>query len=196
MKAVAFNGSPRKGGNTEFLLKQVLRGIEAGGIETELIQIGGRSLHGCRGCCWCRESGEKRCVIDDDNFNNYLEKMRTADAVLLGSPTYFADITSEMKALIDRAGYVMRPDRELRRKVGAAVVAARRGGAIHAYDSMNHLFLVNEMIVVGSTYWNDGYGGPVGAVEANDEEGTKVARILGENIAWTLKRLNPPASPA
>lgn len=189
MKAIAFNGSPRKGGNTEFLLKQALSEIEKSGIETELIQIGGQPLRGCRACCWCRESGENRCVITDDALNSYLEKMRGADAILLGSPTYFADVTSEMKSLIDRAGYVMRPGRELRRKVGAAVVAARRGGAIHAYDTMNHLFLVTEMIVVGSTYWNDGYGGPVGAVEANDEEGAKVARTLGENIAWTMKRL-------
>ena len=191
MKVVAFNGSPRKGGNTEFLLKTVLNEIEKEGIETELIQVGGQVMRGCTACGWCRKSGEKRCVIDNDPLNGYLEKMREADAILLGSPTYFADLTPEMKALIDRAGYVMRPNSELRRKLGAAVVAARRGGAIHTFDSMNHFFLINEMLIVGSSYWNDGYGGPVGAVEENDTEGTDVARTLGRNMAWALARLRP-----
>jgi multimeric flavodoxin WrbA len=189
MMVVAFNGSPRKGGNTEFLLRTALAEIEKAGIETELIQVGGQVMHGCKACGWCRKSGERRCVIDSDPLNIYLEKMREADAILLGSPTYFADLTAEMKALIDRAGYVMRPNSELQRKLGAAVVAARRGGAIHTFDSINHFFLINEMLIVGSSYWNDGYGGPIGAVEANDEEGTEVARTLGQNIAWALARL-------
>jgi len=190
MKVVAFNGSPRKGGNTEFLIKTVLKELEAEGIETELIQVGGQLLRGCTGCGWCRDSGEKRCVIDNDPINGYIEKMREADGILLGSPTYFADLTSEMKALIDRCGYVLRPEMELRRKVGAGLVAARRGGAIHTFDSLNHFFLINEMLVVGSCYWNDGYGGPIGAVEANDAEATKTAQTLGQNIAWTLKKLH------
>ncbi len=194
MKVVAFNGSPRTGGNTEFLLKTALAEIEEKGIETELIKVGGQVMRGCTACCWCRESDEKRCVIDTDPLNTYIEKMRQADAILLGSPTYFGDMTSEMKALIDRAGYIMRPNLELRRKLGAAVVAARRGGAIHTFDSINHFFLLNEMLVVGSSYWNDGYGGPVGEVEANDTEGTNVARTLGQNIAWTLTALNAAAS--
>ncbi len=190
MKAVAFNGSPRTGGNTEFLLKTALAEIAKEGIETELIQVGGQIMRGCTACCWCRESDEKRCVIDTDPLNSYLDKMRQADAILLGSPTYFADLTPEMKALIDRVGYIMRPNQELRRKLGAAVVAARRGGAIHTFDSINHFFLINEMLVVGSSYWNDGYGGPAGAVEANDTEGTDVARTLGRNMAWALAALN------
>lgn len=190
MKVVAFNGSPRKGGNTEFLLNTALAELKAEGIETELIQIGGQVLRGCTACCWCRETGAKRCVMDEDPLNSYLDKMREADGILLGSPTYFADLTSEMKAMIDRAGYVLRPNGELKRKVGAAVVAARRGGAIHTFDSMNHFFLINEMLVVGSSYWNDGYGGPAGAVEANDDEGVQVAKKLGQNMAWTLKKLN------
>lgn len=188
MKVVAFNGSPRKGGNTEFLLKAALAELEAEGIETELIQIGGQVLRGCTACCWCRESGEKRCVIDDDPLNGYLDKMREADAILLGSPTYFADLTAEMKALIDRSGFVLRPNGELRRKLGAGVVAARRGGALHTFDSLNHFFLINEMIVVGSTYWNDGLAGPAGAVE-QDQEGVGIAKTLGQNIAWTLKKI-------
>jgi multimeric flavodoxin WrbA len=189
MKVIAFNGSPRSGGNTEFLLKTALSALEAEGFETELIKVGGQMLRGCTGCCWCRESGEGRCVMDEDPMNGYIEKMREADGILLGSPTYFADLTSEMKALIDRAGYVLRPKMELRRKVGAAVVAARRGGAIHTFDSINHFFLINEMLVVGSNYWNDGLGGPKGAVEENDAEGAKVALKLGQNMGWALKKL-------
>lgn len=189
MKVIAFNGSPRKGGNTEFLLKTALAAINAAGIETELIQVGGQALRGCTGCGWCRESGEGRCVIGDDSINDYIAKMREADGILLGSPTYFADVTAEMKALIDRAGYVLRPEGALRRKPGAAVVAARRGGAIHTFDSMNHFFLINEMIVVGSSYWNDGLGGAAGAVEADDEEGVNTAQTLGRNMAWVMSKL-------
>ena len=187
MKVVAFNGSPRKGGNTEILLKAALSELEAEGIETELIQVGGKMLRGCQACGWCRESGEKRCVIDNDALNGYLEKMREADAILLGSPTYFADLTSEMKALIDRSGYVLRPNGELRRKLGAAVVAARRGGALHTFDSMNHFFLINEMIVIGSSYWNDGIAGAAGAVK-QDVEGVNTAKTLGKNMAWALNK--------
>lgn len=189
MKVVAFNGSPRKGGNTEFLLKTALQELEAEGIETKLIQVGGQLLRGCTACCWCRDSGKKRCVIGNDPLNGYVQKMREADGILLGSPTYFADLTSEMKALIDRCGYVLRPEMELRRKVGAGIATARRAAAIHTFDSINHFFLINEMLVVGSSYWNDGYGGPVGAVEANDAEGVKTAKTLGQNMAWTLKKL-------
>lgn len=187
MKIVAFNGSPRKGGNTECLLKTALAELEAEGFETELIQVGGQVLRGCTACGWCRENGKKRCVIDTDPLNEYLEKMRGANGILLGSPTYFSDLTAEMKALIDRTGYVLRANMELRRKVGAAVVAARRGGAIHTFDSINHFFLINEMLVVGSSYWNDGLAGPAGAV-ARDEEGISTAKKLGQNMAWTLKK--------
>ena len=189
MKAVAFNGSPRQGGNTEFLLKTVLAELETSGITTECIQVGGQPLRGCTACNGCRQQREGRCVIDDDPLNGYIRAMRAADAVLLGSPTYFADVTAEMKALIDRAGYVLRPQNALARKLGAALVVNRRGGAIHAYDTINHFFLINQMIVVGSSYWNDGQGGPVGAVERDDAEGTETARTLGRNMAWVLHKL-------
>jgi multimeric flavodoxin WrbA len=169
------------------LLTTALNELETEGVETELIQIGGQVLRGCTACCWCRDSGEKRCVIDNDPLNEYIEKLREADGVLLGSPTYFADLTAEMKAFIDRSGYVMRPNNELRRKVGAGITVARRGGAIHTFDSMNHFFLINEMLVVGSSYWNDGLAGPVGAVE-QDEEAVSTAKTLGQNMAWALKK--------
>ncbi len=189
MKAIAINGSPRQGGNTEYLLKTALAELQAEGIDTELIQVGGQAIHGCTACGWCRESGEGRCVIDKDPVNACIRKMRDADAILLGSPTYFADLTPELKALIDRAGYVLRPQMALARKLGAGLVAARRGGAIHTFDSINHFFLINQMIVIGSSYWNDGRGGPPGVDEADDEEGTDTARTLGRNMAWALARL-------
>ncbi len=190
MKAIAFNGSPRKGGNTEFMLKTVLSELDdAGGIKTEYIQVGGQLLRGCTACGWCRQTGEGRCVIDADPLNDYIREMRSADAILLGSPTYFADVTTELKAVIDRAGFVLRPQDGLARKLGAAVVTARRGGAIHTFDTLNHFFLINQMIVVGSSYWNDGLGGPPGAVERDDPEGMETARTLGRNMAWALQRL-------
>lgn len=189
MKTIAFNGSPRKGGNTEFLLKTALKELETQGIDTEYIRIGGQALRGCTACGWCRESGEGRCVIDEDPLNDYIRKMREADAILLGSPTYFSDVTTEMKALIDRAGFVLRPLGGLVRKPAAALVAARRGGAIHTFDTLNHFFLIHQMILIGSCYWNDGLGGPAGAVEHDDAEGTETARTLGRNMAWAMRRL-------
>ena len=129
--------------------------------------------------------------MPEDILNGCLEKMIAADGIVLASPTYFADITSEMKALIDRAGMVARVNGDLlRRKVGAAVVVARRGGAIHAFDSLNHFFFISQMIVPGSDYWNMGYGLDRGDVR-KDDEGLETMRLLGENMAWLLGRLGP-----
>ena len=189
MKAIAINGSPRKGGNTEFLLKKVLDPIREAGIETELIQIGGEPVHGCIACYKCRENKDSKCAIKTDMVNDCIGKMIEADAIILGSPTYFADMTSEMKALIDRAGFVaMANDRLFSRKIGAAVVVNRRGGAVNVLDSINHLFLISRMIVPGSTYWNFGIGGGKGDVE-NDEEALNNMKDLGETIAWLVKSL-------
>jgi multimeric flavodoxin WrbA len=114
--------------------------------------------------------------------------MRQADGIILASPTYFADITPELKALIDRAGFVAGAnDNFLKRKAGAAVVAVRRGGAIHAFDSINHFFLIRQMLVPGSCYWNMGIGRDKGEVET-DEEGIRTMTILGENLAWLMKK--------
>ncbi len=189
MKVVAFNGSPRKGGNTEILISEVFRSLEASGIETELVQVGGKALRGCTACMKCRENKDGRCVIDNDGLNGYVEKMREADGIILGSPTYFTDVSAEMKALIDRAGYVCLGNGGLlRRKVGAGVVAVRRGGALHVFDTLNHFFLINQMVVPGSTYWNFGVGRNVGEVEG-DAEGLANMKNLGENMAWLLKAI-------
>ncbi|MBU1862645.1 MAG: flavodoxin family protein [Candidatus Omnitrophica bacterium] len=189
MNVVAFNGSPRKDGNTAYLLNKVLEPIRAAGIATEIVQVGGTNVRGCRACYTCKELQNKRCIIDTDIVNTCLEKMIAADAIILGSPTYFADVASEMKALIDRAGFVSHTNGGLfKRKVGAAVVAVRRGGATNVLDSINKLFLISEMIVPGSTYWNFGIGLEKEAV-SKDEEGLQNMANLGETIAWLMKKI-------
>lgn len=190
MKVVAFNGSPRKEGNTAALIKYVLAELEGEGIETEIIQVGGKPIHGCIACMKCFENADKRCAIDNDIVNECIEKMLEADGIILASPTYFADLTPELKALIDRAGFVAKANNEMfRRKVGAAVVAVRRSGSIHVFDSINHFFTISQMIIPGSSYWNVGMGLAEGDVE-KDEEGIRTMQILGQNMAWLLKKLN------
>ena len=189
MKVVAFNGSPRTDGNTSILLNSVLTEIAAEGIETELVQVGGRKIAGCTACEECIRNKDMQCSVTDDILNECFAKMAAADGVVIGSPVYFTDVTAETKALIDRCGYVSRANGGvLRRKVGAGVAAVRRQGAIHTLDSINHLFLISEMIVPGSTYWNLGIGRDKGEV-SKDEEGLRTMRNLGRNIAWLLKKL-------
>ena len=190
MRVVAFNGIPRKDGNTARLVRRVFAELEAEGIETELVQLGGEHIHGCVACYNCFTNKDRRCAIADDKANTFIERMLEADGIILGSPTYFADITPETKALIDRAGLVARANGDLfQRKVGAAVVAVRRGGAVHAFDSINHFFLITQMIIPGSIYWNMAIGREKGEVES-DEEGQRTMETLGRNMAWLLKKLN------
>jgi len=189
MKVIAINGSPRPDGNTAMLLGKALEPIAAEGIETEVFQLGGNLIAGCKACYACFKNKNRRCAQADDVVNGCIRKMAEADGIILGSPTYFADISPELKALIDRAGLVgMANGTMFRRKVGAAVVAVRRGGAIHAFDSINHFFLIGQMIVPGSCYWNFGIGRNKGEV-AGDAEGMRTMQILGENVAWVLKKI-------
>jgi multimeric flavodoxin WrbA len=189
MKVVAFNGSGRKDGNTLILLQTVLKELESAGIETELIQMAGNPIQGCVSCYKCMENKNMQCAIDSDPFNEYFEKIRGADGLLLGSPVYFSDITAGMKALIERTGLVARANGNiLRRKVGAGVLAVRRAGANHALSSLNYLFLISEMVVPGSSYWNLGIGRQPGEV-LKDEEGIATMKTLGINMAWVLKAL-------
>jgi len=190
MKVVAFNGSARKGGNTAILLKYVLRELENEGIATELVEMSGAKIHGCLACRECSKNKDRRCGQKNDMGNVFIEKMDQADGILLGSPTYVADVSPEIKALMDRACLVsMSNGGMLRRKVGAAVVAVRRAGAIHAFDALNHFFLINQMIVPGSSYWNIGVGLEPGDVE-RDAEGIRTMKTLGQNMAWLLKKVN------
>jgi multimeric flavodoxin WrbA len=184
MKVIAINGSPRRGGNTEILLKKVLEPLEAAGWSTGYRQIGGKPVRGCLACMKCVEKRNGRCVIEDDDINDYLELMYVADAIILGSPTYFADVTSELKALIDRAGFVaLANGGAFSGKIGAAVVAVRRGGATHVFDTINHMFLISSMIVPGSLYWNLGMGLDKGEV-LDDDEAMRNMNHLGQTIAW------------
>jgi len=189
LKVIAFNGSARKDGNTAILIRRVLNVLKEEGIETELIQLAGQPIHGCNACKTCYDTKNERCVIEKDAVNEYVQKMKAADGIILGSPTYFSMMSTEMKALIDRTGYVARANKHLfKKKVGAAVVAVRRAGGMPTFDAINHFFLINQMIVPGSTYWNIGIGNKKGEVE-KDEEGLKTMDNLGKNMAWLIKKL-------
>lgn len=189
MKVVAFNGSARKDGNTALMVRRVFAQLEKSAIETELIQLSGKPLRGCTACMQCWEKRDGKCVIKNDQLNDYVDKMVSADGIILASPTYFADITAEMKALIDRSGMVTRANGEtLQRKVGAGVVAMRRGGSMHALQSLQNFFLISQMVIPGSSYWNIGFGGLPGEVE-QDEEGMTTMDKLGENMAWLLEKI-------
>ena len=189
MKVVAFNGSPRKDGNTALLINYVFDELKKEGIDTEMVQLAGKTLRGCTACYQCYTNKDRRCVIEGDEVNQYIEKMTEADGIILGSPVYFTDVTAEMKALIDRAGFVTKGNGSLlKRKVGAAVIAVRRGGQLHTFDTLNHFFLISQMIVPGSIYWNFGIGRNIGDVH-QDEEGVKTMITLGQNMAWLLKKV-------
>lgn len=190
MNVVAFCASARRNGNTKLLLETVLEPLQEAGAETELVELAGSNLKGCKACFVCIKKKDGSCAIKDDMLNDCVEKMAKADAIILGSPTYFADVSTEMKALIDRSGMVGRANGDLyKRKLGAAVVAVRRAGSIHAFDTMNHFFQISQMIIVGSSYWNIGIGREKGEV-ASDEEGMKTMRQLGENMGWLLQKIS------
>ena len=187
MIVVAFNGSPHREGNTALMINHVLTTLGKHDIKTEIVQIGGQALRGCSSCGWCGRNPVKKCVVSDDLINECIAKIDSADGIIIGSPTYFAGMTAETKALIDRVGYVSRRNGNmLRHKVGAAVVAFRRAGAISVFNSVNDFFLINQMIVPGSSYWNLGVGREPGDFQT-DAEGLKTMETLAENMAWLLK---------
>ncbi len=189
MKVIAFNGSPNKKGNTAMLINKVFDELQKEGIETELLQLGGKNIKGCLACMKCFEMQDNTCVTGkDDILNEYYQKMLEADGIIIGSPTYFSNVSSEVKALIDRAGLVaIANGHSLKRKVGAAVVAVRRAGATDVFDAINKFYFINQVIVPGSSYWNMGFGLNKEEVK-DDEEGMDTMKILGENMAWLLKK--------
>jgi multimeric flavodoxin WrbA len=190
MKVVALNGSPRPNGNTSMLLGWVLDELEKEDILTEKINVGGKPMAGCIACYTCMENKNRRCAVDTDKLNEYVAKMIEADGILLGSPVYFADLTGTMKCLVERSGMVGRANGDLfKRKVGAAVVAVRRAGAVHTFDSLNHFFLIGQMIIPGSSYWNISIGKLPGEVE-KDDEGRQTMENLGRNMAWLMKKIH------
>ncbi len=189
MKVVAFNGSPRESGNTAMLINTVLGELRKEDVETEFVQLGGRKIQGCTACMKCFENQDRHCSITTDILNELVDRMIEADGILIGSPTYFANVSAEVKALIDRAGLVaIANGYMLRRKVGAAVVAVRRAGATDTFDAINKFFFINQLVVPGSVYWNMGFG--LGEQEVQgDAEGMNTMKILGENMAWLLRRI-------
>jgi multimeric flavodoxin WrbA len=189
MRVVAVNGSARKQGNTAALVEAAFEPLRAAGIECEHIELAGKAVGGCTACRACYERKDRQCHGRSDFGNEVIAAMDAADAIILASPVYFADVSTETKAIIDRAGYVSRANGDMfARKPGAAIAVHRRAGAIHALDTMHHFFLIGQMIVVGSHYWNLGVGGSKGEV-ADDTEGLDTMRVLGENMAWLLGRL-------
>lgn len=191
MYAIAINGSPRKGGNTELLLNRVLNGLKKRGWDTELVQIGGTPMRGCMACGACGRNKNLKCIMDTDPFNEVFAKMVKADAIFIGSPTYFADVTTEIKALLDRGGYVaMGNGNILKGKIGEAVVAVRRGGALHVFDTINHMMHLSKMLVPGTTYWNMGYGLHKGDV-AQDEEALGNMDHIAAVTDWLAKAVKP-----
>ena len=186
MKVVAFNGSPRKDGNTTILINHAFRELENEGIQTELVQLSGKEIHGCIACYKCFENKDQHCAVKNDVANECIEKMIEADGMILGSPTYFTDVTAEMKALIDRAGFVSLANGVMyKNKVGAAVVAVRRSGAIHTIDTITHFLFANQIIVAGRGLVIGREKGDV----LKDEEGMQAVKTLGQRMAWLLKKL-------
>ncbi len=190
MKVLAINGSARKDGNTAIMVRTVFEELEKEGIQTHMEQLSGVKLTGCIACYECFKRKDKRCAVKKDAMNGLIEKMLEADGIILASPTYFADVTAGLRAVIERAGMVSRAcDDMFARKVGAPVVTLRRGGGMQTFNSLNAFFFIGQMVVPGSSYWNMGFGREPGQVE-NDQEGIKTMRDLGRNMAWLMKKLS------
>ncbi len=187
MKVLAINGSARKNGNTDILIRRILEKLHSAGIETEVVSFANHPVAPCKACFAC---GDKtNCVHQKDFFHVVFEKMKTADGIFLGSPVYSANISANMQAFLERAAVVcdMNPGL-LKHKVGACVAAARRGGALNAIDAMNHFFLNHEMFIVGSSYWTMAYGQLPGDI-LKDEEALSTMDHLAENLIWLLKKI-------
>ncbi|GHS94226.1 flavodoxin family protein [Synergistales bacterium] len=187
ISVVAFNGSPRENGNTSLMIRAVFSALEAEGISVKEIRVGGSLVHGCAACGQCHAKQLGHCVFIDDPMNEWIGAAKAADGIILASPTYFANVTTEMKALIDRLGFSAMG--ALKRKVGAPIVVARRGGAMQAYNALLTFFGITQMVVPGSSYWNMGYGLQPGDVEG-DEEAHDTMKNLGANMAWLLKKIH------
>jgi multimeric flavodoxin WrbA len=189
MKVVAFNGSPRKDGNTAGCLKTVLGELEKTGIETELIQVGKEKVRGCIACYTCAKKQNERCAIEDDPVNEWIQQMKAADGILLGSPVHFSGVGGTMKSFLDRAFFVSSVNGGLlRHKVGASVAAVRRSGGIPTVDTLNHYINYSEMIMPSANYWNVAHGMNPGEME-QDGEGKQIMEVLGRNMAWLMKVL-------
>ena len=186
MKVIAINGSPKTNGNTHTALALVGEQLQKEGIEFEIIQVGNKLIRGCMACGACAKNLNEKCIYDDA-VNACLQKLKTADGILLGAPVHYAGIAGTMKSFLDRLFYVAGVNGGLfRHKVGASVVAVRRSGGVPTFDALNHYITYAEMIMPGSNYWNVIHGREPGEV-LQDHEGNQVMRVLGKNMAWLLK---------
>jgi len=187
MKVVAFNGSPNKQGNTYHALKLVLAELEKEGIETEIVQVGGKPVKGCLGCGSCGRNKDEKCVQQGDEVNEWIQKIKLADGVLFGSPVHYSAIAADMKAFLDRAFFVQGGNgRMFRHKVGAALVAVRRSGGVATFDQLNNYLNCSEMLIPTSNYWNVIHGAKPGEV-LQDTEGVQVMSVLGKNMVWLMR---------
>lgn len=187
MKVIAFNGSPRKNGNTAGSLTTVLSELEKEGIETEIIQVGKEKIRGCVSCFTCAKKRNERCAFEDDPVNEWIQKMKSADGIILGSPVYFSGVAGTMKSFLDRAFFVVSVNNGLlRHKVGASVAAVRRSGGVPTIDTLNHYLLYSEMVLPSANYWNVAHGMNPGEME-QDGEGKQIMSVLGKNMAWLMK---------
>lgn len=187
MKVIAFNGSPKEKGNTYFSLRTVADVLEKEEIEVEIIHVGDKAIRGCTGCYGCGKNKNEKCIIDTDLVNECIPKVIAADGILLGSPVYYSGINGSMKSFLDRLFYACSANGGLmRHKIGASVTAVRRTGGMPAFNQLNHYFLISEMLVPSSSYWNVIHGGAVGEV-LQDTEGIHTLTVLGENMAWLMK---------
>lgn len=187
MKVLGINGSARKDGNTAILIKEVFKELQQAGIETELVQLADQVIEPCRACFACAKTG--RCVQNGDAFNVIFDSIIKSQGIIMASPVYSADVSSRMKALIERAAVVgdMRPEL-MKHKVGCSIAVARRAGTLSTLDTMNHFFLNHSMFVCGSSYWNFGYGRLPGDV-LSDNEGIETMKNLGKNMSIILKAI-------
>jgi multimeric flavodoxin WrbA len=187
MKVVAFNGSPRQEGNTYEALKIVCEQLELNGIDTEIIQVGIKNVRGCAACGTCARIKNEECIIKSDDVNLWIQKMKEADGIILGSPVHYASMTGNMKSFLDRAFYVAGANKSMfRHKVGASVVAVRRSGGLPTFNELNNYLHYSEMMLISSNYWNVIHGTMPGEVH-KDEEGVQIMRVLGKNMAYLLE---------
>ena len=186
MKVLLLNGSPRGEMCTYTALKAVAEELEKNEIETEIVNIGKNPIQGCIGCGACGKTG-KGCAFGDDGVNDFIEKMKEADGLVIGSPVHYASASGAVTSFMDRVSYA--GGSAMAFKPGAAVVSCRRGGASVAFDQLNKYFSILNMPVVSSNYWNMVHGSTPEEV-LQDEEGIQTMRILGKNMAWLIKAID------
>ncbi len=187
MKIVLISGSPKPNGNTALLMQECAKVIEERGVEAEIVSFAGMKIESCIGCGKCAKTGE--CGLDD-GLNEVIGKIRGAEGLIVGAPVYFGTARGDVMCALQRIGYVSRStDKFLTGKVGGPIAVARRGGQTLTLQEMLMFFLINDMIVPGSSYWNMVFGRLPGEA-LNDEEGMATVRHFAENVAGLVKRLN------